>query len=419
MPVTRRRTTMFIVLAFAFQFVFLQGVVMTVVANDIMREMNLSPVAMGWLGSAYLYAYAGVMLVSGIVAAWLGPRATLTTLFALSGTGGLIFALSTSLPFSVIGRAASGMGLAATLTSSFTLFARWFPSASFSRISSWFIAIGGIGALLGIGPMAYLNEAMGWRFVFLTCAVLTLMYSLLAFILVRDWPPENAPGLAGIDAANRGETGLLLLWRSLVQVGKRLDFWRIIVWFCNVPGMHFAFCGLWAVPYFKQVYGFSHAEAGNLMSLVSFGFIIGTPLAALFSDRVVHSYRFTVGMSGVLSSLCMAIIIWRIDSLGVVSLSILIFAFGMALNATTGTMYGAARNLFGNRMTGITSGVFGCASFIGGALLQVVCGWILNFGESRQWDAATSYAAAFSPLIICGIIAAVAGFTLSKESFRE
>ncbi len=412
-----RRKVMFTVLSLVYMMVFLHGVAMTVFAKDLMRDMDLNQERMGMLGSAYLYAYAVVMLVSGMIAAWAGPRRTLAVLFLVSGTGGIVFAMSDSLSVAMLGRAMSGVGLAGTMTSSFTLFGRWYPPSDYSRVCGYFFAIGGMGAMAGIGLLAPLNQAVGWRAVFAGIGVLTLFYAFLLFLAIRDWPPGDAlidPGQSGM---KQEDYGMAVLWRSVKRVARSWDFWRLAGWFLALPGIYFAFNGLWAVPYLKDVYGMSDTEAGMIVSLAALGFIVGSPVIAWLSDRVIRSYRLPLGLSGVLTVAGFAVLVWRIDMLGTASLVALVLAFGIAMNSPNVCAYASARNLFGTRMAGITGGVFGCSAFIGGALMQIVSGALLDYAKKHAWAPASGYALAFSPFLLLGAVAAVVGFTLSPASF--
>ncbi len=412
-----RRKVMFLVLSLVYMMVFLHGVAMTVFAKDLMREMDLSQERMGMLGSAYLYAYAGLMLFSGMIAAWVGPRRTLTVLFFVSGMGGIVFSMSASLSVAMLGRALSGLGLAATMTSSFTLFGRWYPPSAYSRVCAYFFAIGGMGALAGIGLLAPLNHLLGWRAVFGGLGVLTVLYAFLLLATVRDWPPGDALIDTGQERVTREDYGPAVLWQSVKQVARSWDFWRLVVWFVSLPGIYFAFNGLWAVPYLKDVYGMADAEAGLIVSLAALGFIFGSPLVAWLSNNVLHSYRLPVGFSGALTVAGTAVLLLFIDSLGVAALVVLVLAFGMAMNSPNVCAYSAARNLFGTRMAGITGGVFGCSAFIGGALMQILSGSLLDYAKKHQWPVGSGYALAFAPFLLLGLVAALVGFTLSAKSY--
>ena len=419
MKYTTRRKAMFCVLSLGYMLVFLHGVIMTVFAKELMRDMRLSPAGMGMLGSSYLYAYAAMMLVSGLVAVWAGPRATLSILFATSGLGGLVFAFSDTLWVAMLGRALSGLGMAATMTSSFTLFARWYAPDAYSRICSYFFAMGGMGLLLGISLAPVLNAAVGWRMVFGGIAVLTLVYATLILILVRDWPPSDADITSASRRITRGDTTVASMWYGIREMAKSGDFWRIAIWFGSLPGIYFAFNGLWAIPYFKDVYGISDAEAGLMVSLGGIGFTLGSPFASWLTDRVWKSYRISIAGSAVFSTLSVAYLLLRIDTMGKVALYVLLIAFGMFLNSTNACAHASSRSLFGSRMAGITGGAYGCSAFLGGALAQVICGELLTYAQNRQWDAAESYLLAFTPLIVFGLVGIWVSCTLSSKADAE
>jgi len=411
-PASRRRGIMLIVISISYQMVFLHGVVMSVIVNDIMLEMNLSPARMGIVGSAYLYAYAFSMLVSGIVAARFGPRRTLAFLFLLSGAGGILFATSDSFATAILGRILTAIGMSATMTSSFTLFGRWYSPKGFAGACSVCFSLGGFGTFFGLDLCSYLNEWYGWRVVFFSVALVTILYGIIMFIVVRDWPPGAHEGAGGTPAVSMRD-----LAGKLREVAKNRDFWRIAIWFATVVGTYFTLSGLWGVPWLENVYGMARSEAGGIVSLVGAGFILGTPLIMWFATVVLKSYRLIAGWSGVMVVGCSAYMIYNIDSMSIPALLLLFLLFGLFMNAPNTVMYASGRNLFGSEMAGVIGGVFGCAGFLGGAFLQIISGCLLDLGVLWNYSMGGRFAFAFVPFIACGIIGGIAGFGISKKSF--
>lgn len=413
------KKVMFTVLALVYMVSYVQAILMTVVTNDIMLDMNLTPAGMGRLGSFYLYGYAGVMLFSGAITAWLGPRKTLSTLCCVSALGGLLFANADSFAVAAVGRLLCGVGLSSNMTSAFTIFTRWYPANRYARLCALFVALGGIGTFLGSALLPAANAAWGWRAMFQGIALLTLAYGLLVFAFVRDWPSDaDAPENAGA-AAQKAAATPAAIGRGFLRVARSLDFWRIFLWFFTLAGVFFSFSGLWAMPYLKEVYGMTHGEAGLIASMVSLGYIIGAPAISWFADRVLRSYRVAIGLGGVLTVLASGFLVLRIDAMSVPTIFLLVTAIGMAVNGPTVVAHAAGRNLFGAGMAGIVSGIFGCAAFLGSAFLQIVSGELLYLGQGRGWQPAAAYALAFSPYCLCGLLAAWAGFTLSRGSYVD
>jgi sugar phosphate permease len=394
---------------------FVQGVALTVVAKDIMREMSLSPDGMGLLGSIYLYAYAPSMLFSGMVAAWLGPRRTQYLMFFVSGVGGLLFCWTDSFLVACLGRALTGAGTSVTMTSSLTLFSRWYKGEAYASICAVFFAFGGLGAFLGAGPLAMLNVVWGWRGVFLLIALLTIFSSCISFLTIRDWPPPGSEGELGIQNTPRDPVTRKIMVDGFRIMSHNRDFWKLAFWFVSMAGIYMSYVGLWAVPYLKDVYGLADDKAGFVVSMFSFGFIAGNPAIAWICGKKLRSNRLGLGvaaLAGLVSFLPLLAFNGKIGYAGLVMLSLVL---GMAINAPNVVIYSSVRNLFGARLTAVGSGALGSMCFISGAVLQIACGALLALGDRMGLSAADAYALAFLPYIPCLLIAVWAGFTLSPD----
>lgn len=407
---------LFAALSLVYMLPFIQGVIMTVVAKDVMRDLGLGPKQMGVLGASFLVSYAASMFLSGMMAAYFGPRRLLTGMFLVAGIGGLMFAHAPSLLIACIGRALSGIGTAVCLSASFTLFARWYRAESYSRICGLFFSIGGMGAFLGAAPLAMVNVEWGWRSCFLLVAVLTLCYSALVFFTVRDWPPAGSEGELGITPAPRDRVTLAAIRDSVAKVSKSLDFWRLSLWFIGVACVYQSFVGLWAVPYFKDVFGLSDARAGIVLSMFSLGFIIGNPALAWFCEKKLKSNRIALGAAGIVGLLATLPFYLFGHLLGYASLILVALAMGMAINAPNTLIYASNRNIFGSRQAGMTSGVMAGCSLISGATMQVISSSLLSFALDRAYPVQTAYLVAFSPFILCYLLSTVCGFTLTRAS---
>lgn len=89
--VKRYQKFLFLLLSLVYILPFIQGVIMSVVAKDVMRDLQLTPDRMGLLGSTYMWVYAVSMLFSGMAAAYFGPRRYVTFYYLLAGLGMLLF----------------------------------------------------------------------------------------------------------------------------------------------------------------------------------------------------------------------------------------------------------------------------------------------------------------------------------------
>ncbi len=408
---------LFTLLALVYMLPSLQGVIMTVVAKDIMDDLGVSPHQLGFLGSSYLYAYAASMLVSGMVSAFFGPRRTLAIMFAIASAGGFITCYSSSFLLACVGRALTGLGTAVVLTSSLTLFSRWYKAERYSALCAAFFSVGGVGALIGAWPLSLFNAGYGWRMTFLLIAVITLVYSILVYASVRDWPSADAEKEIGVVASPRTPITLTMMYSGLQKIVKHGDFWKLSLWFVGMSGMYLSFVGLWAIPYFIDVHKFSNATAGLVVSMFSFGFILGNPLLSFLCDKVLHSNRIALGASGVVGLVGALILLLGGASLNLPLCIVLALTLGMAVNAPNAIVYSSARNVLGSRLASVASGVMACMCFISGGAFQVLCGSAIDFGAVSEISIENTYLAAFLPAYcFCFILAAWAGFSLSRAS---
>ena len=103
---------LFATLCGAYFLVFFQRLSLGVIMPSLTEDLGLTPSMTGWLGSAFLYAYAATQIPAGLLVDNWGPRRTMLLLFGMGGVGGLLFASAASLGTALAGRALVGVGMA-------------------------------------------------------------------------------------------------------------------------------------------------------------------------------------------------------------------------------------------------------------------------------------------------------------------
>lgn len=401
---------------------FIQSVGIGVISSDLMQSLDLGPDQMGMLGSSYLYAYAGVQLFSGLIAARLGPRKTMSILFMITAIGCGVFAISQGIIMASLGRALCGMGMAATMTSAITLFGRWYPASIYARLTAWLFSIGGMGAFIATSPLSLLNQQIGWRGTYLSIGIITALASLAAFIIVRDWPASGAPGIGLLHSGGKQikpNITLAMIGQGLKKAVKLKDFWKLCSWYACMSGIFYAFHGLWGGPYLTDVYQLSKAQVGGVLSVGAVGFVVGNPLVTWLCERYLKSYRLGLGYSCLVGLAAIAILLLLNSKMNLPLLYLVTLLLGMAANAPNAIGYAAARTLFGARLVGTVGGILGFCAFIGGACLQVLCGVLLGLGQSKGYNVSSAYVLAFIPFLPCALWATYATFSLTESYGRQ
>ena len=206
-----------------------------------------------------------------------GPRRTAATLLALGGGGGaLLFSIADTPTTISIAMGLIGAGCSPVLMAPLFIFAKTFSPARFAVLTSWFVAVGSLGNVIGATPLAAAAEAFGWREVMVGLGIFTLLVAAALFVVVRDPPQENT---------GSGGTGL----SGYVELLRMKVFWPIIplmaINYAPAAGIR----GLWAGPYLSELYGLDALAIGDVTLFMALGMVAGSflygPLDTLFGTR--------------------------------------------------------------------------------------------------------------------------------------
>ncbi|MGQ9511586.1 MAG: MFS transporter, partial [Thermaceae bacterium] len=262
-----------------------------VLSQDLIRDLNLTPAALGFMTSLFYLAFALTQIPLGGLLDRVGPRRITPLFLSIAGLGSLVFGLAPGFFVLALGRALIGMGMASALMGSMKAFSLWFPK-TYATMSTLLVGLGATGGLLAATPLALLKEALGWRGVFFLAGGLTFFVALLIYMGVRDAP-------AG---------------RSLPQ-GDGGRVWKD-PWLLWVGVLAFSFAGgflalqtLWAGAYLYSL-GYAPVQVGNLLFLYSFSAVLGFLLSGYLADRFGTSRLLL--LSGILFGLGLLLLLLRL-----------------------------------------------------------------------------------------------------------
>lgn len=287
-PFTTLRWRLFATLALMYILVYFYRVSLAVVSADVSRDLALSPQQLGSLAGVLFYVYAVAQIPLGPLIDRIGPRLVISGCGLLTTLGGFLFARADSLALALAGRILIGIGTAAVLMATFTIFSHWYSKQEFSRATGLMVAAGNLGNLAGTAPLALAVGWLGWRRSFLIIALVQGLVTLLIFLKVQDRPPqpvEQPPKTA----LNR--PGLLAAWGVLV---RDRSFWLLAVIAFFWYGNYLAVQGLWGGPFLMTVIGLSREAAGKMLMWTSVGFIAGSMVTDRIAQRLFRSYSRTL-----------------------------------------------------------------------------------------------------------------------------
>jgi len=387
---------------------------LSTIADPLARAWGLDEgvgAALGTLAGVYFAVYAVLQLPSGVIADTIGARITVSVSSAIMGVGAVVFAWAPSLGIAMLARFLIGFGAAFNFIALLRQQVNWFHAKDFSRLTSLTVVTGTLGALFGIGPFALVVAELGWRQAYLIPAVVTLVFSALVAIFVRNAPAEGLPGrsvsvLDGIRTVIVNPTNYL----TCAAFGL-------------ASGVHMTFVGFWGVPFLSHVHGLTNLQASGCTTTLMLGMGVGS-LGSPIVVRLFGSPR----NAGV-AMLSVAALLWAVVFYGPLPTGSrpLLYALFLTLGAlVAGSIlaYTTVRKVNPEGAMGTALAFTNTGGFVAIAALQVTVGALLDrFSGASAADGIPVYPAhayhfAFGLLLLVHC-ASVFAFAMVREPHEE
>jgi MFS transporter, ACS family, glucarate transporter len=386
---------------------YLDRVNVSIAARAIQEEYRLSNIQLGWVFSAFLAGYALFQTPGGRLADRFGPRRVIslgvlwwsafTALVTLVPAGA-----AHSIALLVVVRFLLGAGEAVIYPAANRMVANWIPSSERGLANG--IIFAGVGVGAGITPplITYVLLHWGWRWSFLTCALLGIGVSLIWHLLFRDAPRthpwmgarELAHIEAGIPAARMEiEARQAVGWGTIA--GNR-NLLALTASYFTVGYVAYIFY-TWFFTYLTRVRGLDLKSSAVYSMLPFLAMAIGSPGGGWISDRIAKRYGKRAGRCGVAAfgMALGAVFLAAATQVASARLACVVLAGGAGALCLAQSAYWAVTADIAGRSAGAASGLVNMGAQIGGALTATLTPWIADrFG----WTASFLVAAALCAL---------------------
>ncbi len=251
---------------------------LAVLTPVLSADLGMSKADLSVASGAWFAVFALAQFAVGVWLDRFGPRRTASIMLALfGGAGAFLFSAASSSWMVVAAMSLIGLGCAPVLMSALFIFARTYTPGRFAVLSSWTVAFGTAGNVIGAAPLAAAADAFGWRSSMAALGVVTVLTAAAMAVFVRDPArPAGAPaGAAGL--AGYGELfSMRLLWPIIPLTALN---------YAPASGIR----GLWSGPYLSDLHGAGPSIIGEVtlfmaLAMVGGAFIYG-PLDTFFRTR--------------------------------------------------------------------------------------------------------------------------------------
>lgn len=308
MPPTHARRNVLWLIFFLAVITYFDRLCISAAAPAITKEFGFTASQMGWIFSAFTFAYAIFEIPSGWLGDTLGTRKALTrivfcwTIFTmLTGAAIGFWSLLTIRFLFGAGEAGAFPNIARTVS-------RWFPIDEQGRgISVAFFGLA-VGSAISVPIVFPLVERFGWRWTFVLVGLVGFVWCAVWYWWFRD-EPQNHP------AVNEAELKLIQANKDGLVAQSHHVPWKLIFTSRNllaIGAMYFAFgYGIffyvtWLPTYLIKARGFSNEYAKWFSALPwvvsGLAFLFGGWLTDRLAQRDLKLARRGVGMVGYLVS---------------------------------------------------------------------------------------------------------------------
>jgi predicted MFS family arabinose efflux permease len=352
--------------------------VMAIVGPVLAVELGLSASELGVLAACLFAAYAVTQLPLGVALDAFGARRVQAALMSLTAIGLAIFALSPGFAGLAVARIIIGVGISAGLMAVIKAHADWFDRHRVAHLTGIATAIGALGSTLTTSPVQAMLPVLGWRGVFWGLAVLALAVAAWIFLSVPDKP--RAPGPARTLRGDIALSGRILVSRT---------FWRFGPAVATLSIFNFAYMGLWAGPWLRDVAGMDGPARAGVLMLYTFAMIAGSMLTGSAASRLSRANLppFLVPIVSLVGLVLLqaGLMLQPTQYSIVLTLWLAIAVFG----AAGAVGYVAVAQMFPPEQTGRVSTAVNTLSLGWAFLVQAAIGWILDLWPrtaSGGWD---------------------------------
>lgn len=278
--ITLKGIVIWLVCALFFMYEFLLRTVVGTFQNQIMGDLNLTPVTFSLLSATgYLIIYGLMQIPVGFIAARFGLKRALFIAVIFCAISTLCFALSHQFGFAMSCRIFMGFGSSFGFICLLIAVYDWMPRKNIALFIGISQFIGTLGPMLAAGPLNSLSQGatFGWRGIFFIMAIIGMFIAALTLVFVEN------------NRTNRGKFIILArpakISTNLLKIIGQKQVWYIAL---------FSGFVYFSIEYFSENIGveflikkgFSPSFSSYMITLAWFGYAVSCPLLGFISDKI-------------------------------------------------------------------------------------------------------------------------------------
>ena len=418
MKTTHRRYWVFLLLFMFNAIAYVDRVNMSVAGKPIAQEFGLSPVALGYLFSSFLWAYVVMMLPGGRLIDHWGTHVVASVAAAVWSAAQMLTGAAGSFAVMLLTRLGLGVGEAPFAPVTYGSVRSWSPYTERGTAIAAISAGSSLGLALGAPAVAWLIQSASWRWSFVITGAVGFVWVLVWLVVVSTpertrWLPQAERELiiaqrdAGIVPPSHGGVGYLGLLRCPTMWGL------FISQGCLVYTVYLYMS--WLPNYLQTARHLSLVGSGIYTAIPFFVASAVNILANWFGDRLMSADHVRAGKRRYLVALCLlltavGLAIPLVPSLGgVIALVTIAVSFANVGPAANGALVGDLLRSPADAGRAFAFLVLGGNTF--GLLAPIVTGYLVQSTKS--------FNSAFIAAGVLALVGAAAVMGLARGTIGE
>ncbi|HOG16313.1 MAG TPA: MFS transporter [Syntrophales bacterium] len=392
--------TVFAILAAVFVFSYFIRLSTGVLGPTLMEDLRLDVEQLGLLAGAFFYAFAFCQIPVGVALDSFSPKYVLLATLMPAIAGCALFALAGNFSTALWGRILIGVGMSSMLMGSLKIFGNWFRQDQFAFLSGMMLSLGNLGAFVSAAPLVFAVTMIGWRNCFWAFSLFLALSFLAILLFVKD-EPGRGPASSTSAAASGGSSRGIGRLSSLGVVFLDRNFWMISLSAFIRYGSLICIQGFLGTLYLVQVMGYPAQKAGNILSMIAIGYLVGSPLMGRLSDSMFRSRKKVMVWGLFLYTLFMPLFLLDPDS----DLLWYITFFALGFFASIGAVsFAHVKELFPKEVSGVALTANNLFNIGGVAVGQHVIGMLMaRYPATVTGHSVEAYHAAFTVLFLSSL----------------
>lgn len=271
--------------------------VLSVAMPALIHVFDLTPVAVGYLLSSFIWSYAPLQLPAGMVVDRWGTRATAWRCIGFWSAATALTGLSWNFASLFVCRMMLGVGEAPTFALGTRAMREWAPARERAFATAIFASGPAFGTAVGAVFIAWLVSAVGWRIAFVISGSLGFIWIIFWLMYFRQ--PEEAAWLPDTERemilAERAPGGTVKApGMSLKELLSYQTMWGLFLVQGCVNYTQYLFL-TWLPTYLVQSRGLNILHSGLETGICYFGAMVLTILLGKISDHVLTPEALRAG----------------------------------------------------------------------------------------------------------------------------